>query len=205
MGSRFAVSAACEALSAARMRAASLRIHAAGGVRVPGRNSSRQRAAFKPGGASPANRGPKFYRVRAHNSIERPIAPGNGWCPLPPWDPAFPGAFFSRLGRYLLRQSTLKRKLVRIPPFRGSQRPNSHEFADRSAKELLCECLRRRRPRVRHPAGAPAARRQDRSRPEHSSPWTRSVRGIGYKWSSAAEPQCGSSRFSVLAEGTLQA
>ena len=24
----------------------------------------------------------------------RPIAPGNVWCPLPPWDAAFPGAFF---------------------------------------------------------------------------------------------------------------
>lgn len=25
-----------------------------------------------------------------------PIAPGKVWCPLPPWDPAFPGAFFVR-------------------------------------------------------------------------------------------------------------
>jgi hypothetical protein len=45
---------------------------------------------------------------------ERPIAPGNVSCPLPPWDIAFPGAFFCaqaararRLGRPLLaRQST---------------------------------------------------------------------------------------------------
>jgi len=31
---------------------------------------------------------------REQSLPKRPIAPGNGWSPLPPWDPAFPGAFF---------------------------------------------------------------------------------------------------------------
>jgi hypothetical protein len=34
--------------------------------------------------------------ARAARVAERPIAPGNGSCPLPPWDTAFPGAFFLR-------------------------------------------------------------------------------------------------------------
>jgi hypothetical protein len=29
-------------------------------------------------------------------NAERPIAPGNDACPPPPWDTAFPGAFFMR-------------------------------------------------------------------------------------------------------------
>jgi hypothetical protein len=37
-------------------------------------------------------------RAKLHGPVEitreRPIAPGKGWCPLPPWDPTFPGAFF---------------------------------------------------------------------------------------------------------------
>jgi hypothetical protein len=36
-------------------------------------------------------------RRRSHVA-NRPIAPGKEWCPLPPWDPAFPGAFFMRTG-----------------------------------------------------------------------------------------------------------
>src|SRR5215475_12706510 len=32
-----------------------------------------------------------------HNLPDNPIAPGNGWSPLPPWDPAFPGAFLRAL------------------------------------------------------------------------------------------------------------
>lgn len=39
-------------------------------------------------------RGPKSLQLRVINNLPyRPIAPGNGWSPLPPWDPAFPGAF----------------------------------------------------------------------------------------------------------------
>ena len=38
-------------------------------------------------------------RPWGRGGAERPIAPGNLSCPLPPWDTTFPGAFFLRLSR----------------------------------------------------------------------------------------------------------
>jgi hypothetical protein len=39
------------------------------------------------------------------NSASRPIAPGQGCRPLPPWDAAFPGAFFLRRPELIAREN----------------------------------------------------------------------------------------------------
>jgi hypothetical protein len=74
------------------------RMHAAGFEYTRrGRSSScgGGAAGIQTRGDASHDRGPKRHRPAAQFN-ERPIAPGNGWCPLPPWDPAFPGAFFLR-------------------------------------------------------------------------------------------------------------
>ena len=39
---------------------------------------------------------PRGWLPASRQGAERPIAPGNDACPPPPWDTAFPGAFFVR-------------------------------------------------------------------------------------------------------------
>src|SRR5262249_17747856 len=49
------------------------------------------------------------------NSFERPIAPGKRCRPLPPWSPAFPGAFFCAVGLVKLRSARQPTKTASSP------------------------------------------------------------------------------------------
>jgi hypothetical protein len=90
---------------AARMQAARFDYKEARGahfrriVPAPAPASAARHSRRRIGWQGPHDRRPDAF------TRERPIAPGKGWCPLPPWDPTFPGAFFCA-GAFVPRQNT---------------------------------------------------------------------------------------------------
>jgi len=74
------------------------------------RTAKRSAARKEVSGTLRTNRARQPLRSRTRGdraATERPIAPGKVSCPSPPWDAAFPGAFFARRSHFSLQYGIL--------------------------------------------------------------------------------------------------
>lgn len=110
-----------------------LRIQRRGQSRSCRRNSTRHRHSKR--GETLRQRSWPKENAAAAQFNERPIAPGNGWCPLPPWDPAFPGAFFCAFGVH--SQLLVKKGVTRL---RIAQTELRQLFSQRHAVQAESAC-----------------------------------------------------------------